>query len=123
MLVFLIYDRRTAQLWQGFPPYPPQSDTLLSYIISGQSLDELTQALSQRLGKLSEKIAGFSIASEFLADLKKTIVSFNEFAEKGKDEEFSRGEFNYDREWTTFPPTAPVRSGRPKTVKTIRCIR
>ncbi|MCE5196549.1 MAG: FAD-dependent oxidoreductase [Negativicutes bacterium] len=117
MLVFLIYDQRTAQLWQGYPPYPRQSDALPSYILSGQTLEDLTQALTLRLSNLSERIGGFSIAPEFLANLTKTIANFNDFAKKGKDEEFSRGEFNYDREWTTFPPTVPGVEWPPKGSK------
>lgn len=31
----------------------------------------------------------------------------NEFAKTEKNGDFSRGEFNYDKEWTTFPPTIP----------------
>lgn len=35
------------------------------------------------------------------------MTRFNEFAKNGKDEDFHRGEYTYDREWTTFPPTVP----------------
>jgi succinate dehydrogenase/fumarate reductase flavoprotein subunit len=107
MLVFMIYDQRTAELWQGFPPYPLQSNALPSYIISGSTLEELTRSLSQRLSALAEHTGGFGLAPDFLENLKNTVTRFNEFAKNGKDEDFHRGEYAYDREWTTFPPTVP----------------
>ncbi|MBP1745385.1 MAG: flavoprotein, similar to 3-ketosteroid 1-dehydrogenase, partial [Firmicutes bacterium] len=108
MLVFMIFDQRTAALWQGFPPYPVQGKgEHPQYIISGSSLDELAEGISVHLGSLSEHTGDFRLDPDFLKNLKETIAKFNGFAEKGKDEDFMRGEFNYDREWTTFPPTVP----------------
>ncbi|RJE47219.1 MULTISPECIES: FAD-dependent oxidoreductase [unclassified Dehalobacter] len=107
MLVFMIYDQRTAELWQGFPPYPLQSNALPSYIISGATLEELTRSLSQRLSVLAEHTGGFGLAPDFLENLKNTVTRFNEFAKNGRDEDFHRGDYTYDREWTTFPPTVP----------------
>lgn len=105
MLVFMIFDRRTATLWQGFPPYPVQG--VPSYIISGSTWDELADGISSRLATLAEHTGGFDLAPDFLRNLKETVVRFNQFARDGKDEDFQRGDFNYDKEWTTFPPTIP----------------
>lgn len=107
MLVFMIYDTRTAELWQGFPPYPVQSDGLPSYIIAADTIDDLSEALSIRLKSLEAHTGGFGLSSEFLPNLKETILRYNIFAKTGKDMDFQRGDFNYDREWTTFPPTIP----------------
>jgi hypothetical protein len=106
MLVFMIFDQRTATLWQGFPPYPTQG-TLPSYIISGSTWGELASSISSRLSSLAEHTGGFELSPVFLENLKQTVARFNEFAKSGKDEDFNRGDFNYDREWTTFPPTIP----------------
>jgi hypothetical protein len=43
----------------------------------------------------------------FGTNLRKTIADFNEFASTGEDEEFQQGDTNYDREWTTVPPSIP----------------
>lgn len=104
MLVFMIFDQRTATLWQGFSPYPVEGMPA-DYIISALSWDELAEGISSRLKLLSAHTGGFDLAPDFGENLKQTVVRFNEFAKSGKDEDFSRGDFNYDREWTTFPPT------------------
>lgn len=106
MLVFMIFDQRTATLWQGFPPFPVQGQEA-DYIISAPSWDGLSDAIAARLKELAPHTGGFSLASEFSDNLKHTVARFNEFAASGKDLDFDRGEFAYDREWTTFPPTVP----------------
>ena len=106
MLVFMIFDLRTALLWQGFPPYPVQG-TPANHIISASTWDELSDGIASRLKELSARTGGFSLDPDFRENLKETVTRFNEFAKSGKDKDFSRGDFNYDREWTTFPPTIP----------------
>lgn len=106
MLTFLLFDERTASYWQGFPPFPIQGQDM-PYIIKGDSLDDLQVKISERLGKLASYTGDFSLNQDFLENLKKTIDRFNSFASSGIDEDFHRGENNYDKEWTTFPPTVP----------------
>ena len=106
MLVFMLFDKRTASLWQGFPPYPVQG-TPADHIIASDTLGGLAAAISERLKKLSPHTGGFELDPEFLRNLNDTVKRFNGFASSGKDDDFSRGAFNYDREWTTFPPTVP----------------
>jgi succinate dehydrogenase/fumarate reductase flavoprotein subunit len=45
------------------------------------------------------------------------VARFNTFASSGKDADFHRGDFAYDREWTTFPPTIPGVDWPPKGSK------
>jgi hypothetical protein len=106
ILVFLIFDQRSATLWQGFPPYPVQGAPA-PYILSADTFDELADKISAQLANLKEHTGGFSLDSSFGDNLKQTVERFNGFARSGKDSDFSRGEFNYDKEWTTFPPTVP----------------
>ena len=106
MLVFMIFDQRTATLWQGFPPYPVQG-TPADHIISAATWDELTTGIAARLKTLSAHTGGFDLAPAFRENLLQTVSRFNEFARTGNDSDFSRGDFAYDREWTTFPPTVP----------------
>jgi 3-oxosteroid 1-dehydrogenase len=65
------------------------------------------QSIDERLAKLLSKTGGFQLDSRFRDNLKQTVARFNEFARMGIDADFKRGEFDYDREWTTFPPTIP----------------
>jgi 3-oxosteroid 1-dehydrogenase len=106
MLTFMIYDQRTATLWQGFPPLPPQGFAA-PYVISGNTFDELTQNIKTRLASLAPRTGGFGLDENFADNLKQTVSRFNGFAASGTDAEFHRGEFNYDKEWTTFPPLVP----------------
>ncbi|NTU89105.1 MAG: FAD-dependent oxidoreductase [Actinobacteria bacterium] len=106
MLVFMIFDRRTASLWQGYPPYPVEG-TPADHSITADSWSALAKGISKRLEELSAHTGGFTIDAGFEENLVKTVARFNEFARTGKDLDFSRGDFAYDREWTTFPPTVP----------------
>ncbi|VVB75051.1 FAD binding domain protein [Candidatus Tiddalikarchaeum anstoanum] len=116
MLVFMVYDERTAMLWQGFPPLPVKG-TLAPYIIDGKTLDELADNIKDRLKQLAPKIGGFNIDESFAENFKKTVAAFNDYAKEGVDAEFHRGEYAYDREWTTFPPTIPGAEWPPKDTK------
>jgi 3-oxosteroid 1-dehydrogenase len=113
MLVFMVYDQRTATLWQGFPPLPVQ-DIPAPYVITGKTFDELAQNIDARLVELSARTGGFRLDAGFAENLKKIVARFNEYAKSGVDADFHRGEFNYDREWTTFPPTVPGVEWPPK---------
>jgi len=116
MLTFLIYDQRTADLWMGFPPYSVPGATP-SYLILGDSLESLVGEIAARLAKLSDRTGGFRLDDSFVENLKQTVQTFNGYAESGKDEDFGRGETNYDREWTTFPPTMPGAEWPPEGTK------
>jgi 3-oxosteroid 1-dehydrogenase len=106
MLLFMIFDSRTADLWQGYPPYPAAGSEAPN-IIKGDTLEGLGKAIAERLGKLKDHTGGFSLDEHFNENLAATVERFNGFAKTGKDEDFQRGDFAYDREWTTFPPTKP----------------
>ena len=117
MLLFLIYDHRTATLWNGFPPFTMQGEQVPSYMMKADTLDDLTEEIKKRLAKISDYTGGFTLADEFKENLKSTVQRFNSFARSGKDEEFHRGEFDYDREWPTYPPTTPGHAWPPEGSK------
>lgn len=106
MLLFWIYDQRTKDLWGGYPPLPPQGVNV-PFVITAETLGALTAAISDRLARLSPHTGGFSLDSSFAQNLEASVSRFNRFAEAGCDEDFQRGEYAYDREWTTFPPVVP----------------
>jgi 3-oxosteroid 1-dehydrogenase len=103
MLLFVIFDERTADLWQGTDPYPVQGQEA-SYMIKGDTLEQLGNAIGERLAKLKDHTGGFTLDEHFNKNFTGTVERFNGFARAGRDEDFQRGEFAYDREWTTFPP-------------------
>lgn len=106
MLLFMIYDERTATYWQGFPPMP-QAGMEVGYVLKGSTLDELADKLEERLAKLAPHTGGFRLDEHFKHNLEVTKNVFNSYAETGSDHDFHRGDMEYDREWTTFPPTLP----------------
>lgn len=116
LLTFMLFDERTLNLWKGYPPYPVNKGDV-SYIIEGKNLEDLTDKLKDRLQILAPQIGGFQLDSCFEINLKKTMNRFNEFAQTGVDLDFQRGEFLYDREWTTFPPTNPQGEWPQKNVR------
>lgn len=106
MLLFLIYDHRTADLWQGYPPYPAGIADA-EHIIKVDKLKDLGDEIRKHLEEFKDYTGGFSLDESFDENLLATVSRFNRFAQSGKDEDFQRGDFAYDREWTTFPPTKP----------------
>lgn len=106
LLLFMVYDQRTADYWQGFPPMP-LSNTEAAYIIKGQDLGDLADKIETRLTELAPHTGGFKLDPRFKENLEITKNVFNSYAETGSDHDFHRGDMEYDREWTTFPPTIP----------------
>jgi succinate dehydrogenase/fumarate reductase flavoprotein subunit len=105
MLLFLIYDDRTARLWWQNAGWLFSGGKDNTHVIDGANLDELTQNIVKRLAKLESSTGGFRLDASFTENLKQTVTKFNSFARNGVDEDFHRGDFAYDREWSTFPPT------------------
>ncbi|MGE4577105.1 MAG: FAD-dependent oxidoreductase [Candidatus Methanomethylophilaceae archaeon] len=108
MLTFLVSDERTASMWQGHMPYPKKGNPVPKYLIKADSLDALADEIAERLEKIAGHTGGFSLAPRFKENLKETVETFNRYAKDGKDPEFRRGEFDYDLEWTSLPPSDPA---------------
>lgn len=108
MLTFLVSDERTASMWQGQMPYPLKGDPLPGYLIKADDLDTLADKIAERLGKIAGSTGNFSLAPSFKEGLKETVEKFNGYAAEGKDPEFRRGDFDYDREWASSPPSDPA---------------
>jgi len=101
LLTFYIYDRRTAEAYAGNYPLPlngPEG----RHVIAGATLDALAAAIDERLARYASETGGFSLAPEFAAELRRTFDRFNAFARDGKDADFGRGGFVYDRQWSPW---------------------
>ncbi len=116
-LLFMLYDRRSAELFAGRFPLPA-AGTTAPYVIRGDSWDALATALDARLAKLASRTAGVRLDPTFGANLRQTLARFDRFAARGADLDFHRGERLYDREWhakiwsfanpgTAWKPAAP----------------
>lgn len=100
LLLFMIYDQRTADLYGGRFPIPA-AGTQAPYVLSGATPRELEQAINTRLGRLAKKIGGVTLEAKFANSLSTTIKRYNELAQRGVDVDFRRGEKLYDRLWHT----------------------
>ncbi len=98
MLLFMVYDQRTAELFGGRFPLPAPG-TQAPYVVSGANAGELEAALRERLGRIGARIGGVELEENFASTLSATIKRYNELASRGKDVDFRRGEKLYDRLW------------------------
>lgn len=95
---FMIYDQRTTDLYAGFYPIP-HSPEGPKYVISGNTLDELADNIKTRLQEMAAHTGNLELGDTFNANLQKTFDRFNSMAKKGVDEDFQRGDFEYDKAW------------------------
>ena len=103
MLLFLVYDKRTADLWEGLFPIPKQGEAA-QHVICRQTWEEITSAIEDRLASFTTRTGGFRLDDKFAQNMRQTIARFDDFAKAGFDADFHRGDFPYDREVSTFPP-------------------
>ncbi|MTD54402.1 FAD-dependent oxidoreductase [Amycolatopsis pithecellobii] len=78
-------------LWATRWPVPMPDEPRPSYLISGDTLEELASVISRRLASLSGHTGGFALEPSFVDGLKSTIEKFNEYARAGEDPDFQRG--------------------------------
>ena len=97
-IMIMLYDQRSAEAFAGNHPLPNKPDDAY-YIIKGNSFEQLTKGIKKRLDKVASRTGGFSLHDKFTSNLKTTVARFNEFAEKGQDVDFQRGDSAYDKEW------------------------
>jgi 3-oxosteroid 1-dehydrogenase len=98
LLLFMVYDERTAALFGGRFPLPAPG-TSAPYVISAPSLAALGPALDARLEEVAGRTGGVRLDSSFAQSLATTVKTFNADAARGVDPEFLRGASVYDREW------------------------
>ncbi|BFM08296.1 FAD-dependent oxidoreductase [Halioxenophilus aromaticivorans] len=97
-LLMMIYDARVAETTGKDNGLPPVSSDA-SHVIGGKNWQDLAKNIRKRLDKFSAHTGNFQLDDSFAKGLSKTIENFNGYAKAGKDEEFQRGDYDYDREW------------------------
>jgi hypothetical protein len=94
-LLFMIYDKAVAlDPHNAFPArYPvPAAGDGASYVIEAPTLEALEARIRERLAVMAPHTGDLQLANEFGAELRRTIATFNGYAERGVDPEFHRGE-------------------------------
>jgi hypothetical protein len=96
-----IYDDHVAKDSAGYGiRFPtPMPDESVNNVLSGETLEELAQAIDTRLEELRHLTGGFRLHEDFAANLWASIDRFNEFARLGVDEDFGRGSFSLRPSW------------------------
>jgi hypothetical protein len=98
LLLFMVYDQRTAELFGGRFPLPP-AGTSVPYVLKAATLAELAKAIDARLEALADRTGGVRLAGDFAKALPKTVARWNQMCARGVDEDFARGAGIYDRDW------------------------
>jgi 3-oxosteroid 1-dehydrogenase len=94
-VMFMVYDRRTAERYGGRYPIPP-AGAMADHVVTGVGVLELADALADRLRSRSNAImppgiAPVTLAPSFAETLRTTLGRFNAMAEAGRDDDFGRG--------------------------------
>ena len=92
LLLFFLYDQRTAELFDATIGGPIPSGNDAPFVLSGRTLTDLAVAIRARLEALAGDTGGFQLDASFEANLHETVATFNGYAERGVDEDFRRGE-------------------------------
>ncbi|MFI5317504.1 MAG: FAD-dependent oxidoreductase [Myxococcota bacterium] len=98
LLLFMIYDQRSAELFGGRFPLPA-SGMSAPYVISAPSASGLASAIDARLQQLAGRTGGVRLDATFGKSLAETLTRWNANAARGVDPDFQRGENVYDRDW------------------------
>jgi len=104
--MILIADRRAVDLYgNNFIAMTLPGDPASPLYIRGESIAALTANLRPRVAALAQNLAvDYSLAMEFESKLAATIARFNGFAEDGVDQDFHRGETDYEKQWQFSHP-------------------
>jgi 3-oxosteroid 1-dehydrogenase len=110
-LSFFVYDQRMQDNWGGQFPLPADPTTA-PYIVMGDTIEELADAIEERVESLREVTGNVSLHPDFKANLAAELEKFNEFARTGEDKDFQRGQYEYD---LTIPmgPFSPTEETTP----------
>ena len=105
LLMFMIFDDEVVKSRdETMFRWPVPSDRReRHYVITVDTLEELTAELERRLERLSHFTGGVRLDADFLANLRETIARFNRFAAEGKDPDFHRGETPIEDAWSGTP--------------------
>merc|ERR1711908_214850 len=97
----LIADRRSVDLYgNDFIAMTLPGDPADKLYIRGTSPAELGANLRPRIESVATRLGfEFSLSDDFETSLAATIQRFNGFAEVGRDDDFGRGETDYEKQW------------------------
>lgn len=111
LVLFMLYDDTvgSSTSMDGMrQPLPLPGDPDPSFVIVGDTWDDLVDRIDAQLAEWGDKVAGVRLAPSFRENLAATIERFNGFARTGRDLDFQRGEGPIETAWN-----GPNREGSP----------
>jgi succinate dehydrogenase/fumarate reductase flavoprotein subunit len=111
LVLFHIFDEsvRSSDSMVGMRhPFPDPGEPDPSFLISGDTWEDLAARVDAQLAEWGDRIAGTRLDPSFTENLKLTIERFDGFARTGKDLDFRRGETPVEWSWS-----GPNRPGSP----------
>jgi hypothetical protein len=99
-LTFLIYDDFIVDDDTSQPNKWPDPRPHQPWVISGDTLAELADAIDARLQSYGERIGNVRLEPGFHTELERTVQRWGELARSGVDEDFHRGETAVELDWT-----------------------
>jgi 3-oxosteroid 1-dehydrogenase len=108
-LLFMVYDRRTAELFAGRFPIPTTGASS-PHVVKAATLERLAVALDKRLARLAPRSGGVMLDIQFPDQLAQSIRRFNKHAERGLDLDFDRGGRLQDRAFHAKVWSVPQRN-------------
>jgi succinate dehydrogenase/fumarate reductase flavoprotein subunit len=112
LLSVMVYDARSAREFAGYAPIPP-AGPLPPHVHSADTLDALAAKLAAHVQSIGKHIGGVLLADDFAAQLKISVARFNDFAQRGKDEDFRRGETPIEPFFHQFGPQPVLNNPHP----------
>lgn len=98
LINFMIFDQRCVDIYGGGYPIPAMPERE-DFVAVGNSLEELSADIRSRLKKHAAHVGSIELADDFAEVLQASLQRFNAMARKGVDEDFQRGQFDYDKAW------------------------
>lgn len=99
MPLIAVWDQQVADRWgiDRFGNPVPTTDADPYWVVSGSSLSELTAAIDQKLVHLGGLVGHARLDADFEKNLAASIERFGRFADQGFDEDFRRGDTEFER--------------------------
>ncbi|MDR5699437.1 FAD-dependent oxidoreductase [Agromyces aerolatus] len=99
MPLIAIWDEHVAARWGidrfGNPVPAPGADPY--WVVSGDSLDALAAAIDGKLAELGGRVGHARLDEDFVGNLQVTLDRYGDFADAGVDEDFGRGDTEFER--------------------------
>ena len=112
LLSVMVYDARSAREFAGYAPIPP-AGPLPPHVHSAATLDALAAKLADHVRGIARHTGGALLADDFPAQLKASVARFNDFARRGKDEDFRRGQTPIEPFFHQFGPQPVLNNPHP----------